>query len=297
MSLFRNICFTINNWTENDRDLLVTKGWYSYLVFGYEVGANGTPHIQGYAELSHRMRLKTLQKHVPRAHIEARRGSAKEAADYCKKDHDFEEYGEMSQQGSRHDLDSVRVTASDSGMRGVTAVYNHQQIMVAEKFLTYNEDEREWKPYVVWFHGPTGTGKSKRAREMLGDDVYTKNTASKWWNGYDRHEDVIIDDFRDSWWDLTYMLALLDRYGFRVETKGGMRQMLARRIVVTSALHPKDCYRGTGEAIQQLLRRVDDIVECVPLVPEVAKGNNEALATDGAAALEAGEVAPVILDI
>lgn len=297
MSLFRNICFTINNWEEPDRDLLLTDGWYSYLVFGYEVGANGTPHIQGYAELSHRMRLKTLQKYLPRAHIEARRGSAKQAADYCKKDKDFEEYGEMSQQGSRNDLDIVRKTAADEGMRGVTAVYNYQQIMVAEKFLTYNEDEREWKPHVTWFHGTTGTGKSKQARERLGDDVYTKNTASKWWNGYDRHEDVIIDDFRDSWWDLTYMLALLDRYGFRVETKGGMRQMLARRIIVTSAFHPKDCYRGTGEAIQQLLRRVDDIVECVPLVPEVAEGNNEASANAGGSDLALKADFPALLDI
>jgi len=107
---------------------------------------------------------------------------------------------------------------------------------------------------------------------MLGEDVYTKNTGTKWWDGYDGHEDVIIDDFRDSWWPLTYMLALLDRYEFLVENKGGHRQMRAKRIVVTSIFAPDTMYENTGECKIQLLRRVDHIIALVTDVTEVEEG-------------------------
>lgn len=277
--MFRNICFTINNWTEEDFDLLHNSGkWYSYLIYGFEMGETGTPHLQGYAELQKRMRLNSVKKILPRAHIEARKGTAEEAADYCKKEGDFEERGIISKQGERLDLDKVRTEALEMGMRGVTSKFNQQQIHVAEKFLCYNETERDWKPEVIWIWGKTGTGKSKLARELTGDDTYTKNTANKWWDGYDSHENIIIDDFRCSWWDLTYMLALIDRYAMRVEVKGGTRQILAKKIIITSAFAPNECYRGTGEAIEQLLRRVDNIIHLgVPDVPEVVKGNTDTL--------------------
>lgn len=153
-------------------------------------------------------------------------------------------------------------------MRAVCVAASLQQIRVAEKYLTYCEDPRDWKPEVIWLTGPSGSGKSRRAREICGEDVYTKNTGHKWWDGYDGHEDVILDDFRDSWWPITYMLALIDRYEFQVEYKGGMRQMRAKRIIITSIFTPDTMYRGTGECQQQLARRID----CVTDVTEVGKG-------------------------
>lgn len=266
--MFRNAVFTINNYTVQDITLLCelyeAKG--NYLVAGFEMGESKTPHIQGYIELTNRMRLNTLKKNLPRAHIENRKGKAEEASNYCKKEGNFCEFGKMKEQGKRTDLDNVRTLALEGGMREVSSVCSAQQIRVAEKFLTYNEEGRNWKPTVIWIWGETGTGKSKTAREICGEDVYCKNTGSKWWDGYDRHEDVIIDDFRDSWWEITYMLGLLDRYEFQVEVKGGMRQFVPKQIVITSAQNPANCYRGTGEAIKQLLRRIDIIEQSVPEV-------------------------------
>lgn len=89
-----NWCFTLNNYT--DEEIVAIKAIdYKYLVFGYEVGENGTPHLQGYIELTKRLRFGGVKKlFPPRVHLEARRGTAEEAADYCKKDGVFfEEYG------------------------------------------------------------------------------------------------------------------------------------------------------------------------------------------------------------
>ena len=68
---------------------------------------------------------------------------------------------------------------------------------------------------------------------------------------------------RDNWWSLIEMLRLLDKYECRVETKGGMRQFKPLKIVVTSIEPPKDIYRGVGEDIEQLLRRITLCTEVV----------------------------------
>jgi len=271
MALLRNLCFTINNYTIKDfEDCENLRDLCDFMVIGFEIGESGTHHIQGYAELTKRTKFNTIAKVISRAHIEGRKGTQKQATDYCKKDGNWLDWGEPANQGARKDLHRVKVLALEDGMRGVSAqVDNLQAIRVAEKFLTYNEPARDWKPTVIWIWGPTGTGKSRVARTLCGDDVFTKNTGTKWWDGYDGHEHVIVDDFRDSWWSITYMLALLDRYEFQVEIKGGQRQMRAKQIIITSAFPPNRCYLGTGEAIDQLLRRID-IIECtVPEVPEV----------------------------
>lgn len=279
MALLRNVCFTINNYTTEDLCLLGSDGLWSYIIAGFESGANGTPHIQGYGELTKRMRLSSVKKYLPRAHIEGRKGTQKQAIDYCMKEGSFVSHGDAKSQGKRTDLDAARQLASDSGMREVTQVCTLQQIKVAEKYLTYNEDCRDWAPDVYWIWGPTGTGKSRAARIICQDmDVFVKNDDSKWWDGYDGHNAVILDDFRPSWWPITRMLAILDRYECRLEIKGGWRQLLARTIVVTSAIPPNQCYTGTGESVKQLLRRINVIEHMVPSVPEV--GGNTSTPTD-----------------
>jgi len=269
--MLRNFVFTINNPLQNGGPEICD--WLeqncSYVIIGCERGDSGTFHWQGYAELAKPCRWSTITGHEFRWHIERRMGSQTEAIRYCEKDGNFHSCGKRREQGSRGDLDRIRRIADEDGMRAVCMAGNVQQIRIAEKYLSYNESSRDWKPYVTWIYGDSGTGKSKMAREISGEDVYTKNVGTKWWDGYDGHEDVIVDDFRDSWWPITYMLALLDRYPMIVEYKGGQRQFRAQRITVTCLYGPDDCYRHTGECIKQLLRRIDKVVHLVSDVAEV----------------------------
>lgn len=266
----RCFVFTMNNYTNEDIENLKNSKIFKYIVFGFETApTTGTKHLQGYAEIRKQTRLDTIQK-MYKWHAEPRRGSADSAIDYCKKGGDFYEQGERKRQGARNDLVWARKVASEEGMRGlVSKCHSLQEVQVAAIYLNFCEPARNWKPKVTWLWGKTGVGKSRTARELTSPQAYTKNDGTKWWTGYDGHADVIIDDFRDSWWSITEMLSLLDRYEKRVECKGGMRQFRAKNIVITSCLPPQKCYQNTGEAIDQLIRRIDVISEIVPNVPEV----------------------------
>lgn len=111
---FRNVCFTINNYTMEDYNLICQIDC-SYVVIGYEAGEAGVDHMQGYIELIDQCRLKKLKQFLPRAHIESRKGSAKQASDYCKKDGNFIEEGILSNAGKRSDLEHIKEIIDNGG--------------------------------------------------------------------------------------------------------------------------------------------------------------------------------------
>lgn len=256
----KSYCFTVNNWTQADYDALVGMK-YDYLIIGKEVGASGTPHLQCFMHYNNKISFNTLKKKLPRAHIEVCKGTALANISYCSKDGDFAEFGERPKgQGHRSDIDTVRQIVKETGkMREVVLqATSYQSVKMAEQILKYHEPKRDWKPRVEWFHGATGTGKSKMAYEILGNDCYTCLSTGRWFDGYDAHENVLIDDMRGDFMKFHELLRMLDRYAFTVETKGGTRQFLARHIIITSCYHPADMY-NTREDIGQLLRRIDEI--------------------------------------
>lgn len=256
-------CFTINNWqTEScqaDYYKQLVGDIAKYAVLGFEVGSSGTPHIQGYIYFENARAFSAMKKLFPRAHLEPAKGTPQEASDYCKKDGDYWECGELPQQGKRSDIDEIRETVKNTGkMREVVSVASsYQSVKMAEQILKYHEKKRDWKTEVKWYFGGSGLGKSRAANEEM-PDAYTAMETGKWWEGYDAHEDVIIDDMRKDFLKYHSLLRLLDRYAFRVEAKGNSRQFLAKRIIITTAFAPEVLYE-TREDIYQLLRRIDEI--------------------------------------
>lgn len=113
MSRSKYWCFTLNNYTNEEEENIRTIGnadSTSYMVWGREIGENQTPHLQGYVEFSTRLRLPQVKRLLGnRVHLESRRGTAEEAAIYCKKDGDSEEFGVISapSPGRRTDLETV----------------------------------------------------------------------------------------------------------------------------------------------------------------------------------------------
>lgn len=104
--------FTINNYTQDDVDHLIfhTEPQSQYLVFGREVGESGTPHLQGFCSFKERKRFASVQVAIgPRAYVATARGSPAQASEYCKKEGDYEEFGDCpSPQGKRSDWERFR---------------------------------------------------------------------------------------------------------------------------------------------------------------------------------------------
>ena len=97
MSVVRSLgwCFTINNWTPEDEECLALLTGHKYIVFGRETGEDGTPHLQGFVQFKSQRTLSSMSKALPRAHLEVTKGRPDQAAEYCKKDGDFYEEGEV----------------------------------------------------------------------------------------------------------------------------------------------------------------------------------------------------------
>lgn len=271
----RRWTFTLNNYLPEEAEHLKngTINKLRYLIVGIESGElNSTPHLQGYAEFEAALTLSQAKKALgsERLHLEGSRGTSSDNRAYCSKEGNLLcERGTPAQPGRRTDLKAV--TAGLKSGESIRQLIDSEKITsapalrFAESVCKYVEPERDWKPEVIWFYGPSGCGKSRTAREWLDNTEtrYVKTSGSgKWWDGYDAHPDIIWDDFRDSHCPLTDLLGLIDRYGHRLEIKGGTRQCLARRIAITSIAHPKHLYEhAKGESKEQILRRLSTIVD------------------------------------
>lgn len=163
-------CFTLNNPTEDEvgnlRNL-VAASLASYVVFGRETApTTGTPHLQGYVAFAQRKTLVATKRIIAeRGHYEVVRGTPKQAADYCKKEGDFDEYGELpAGQGKRNDWTDFRAFVEELGRRptrrelasNFPALYarSDRLIEIAESFLPLptlvsdDEELRDWQTFL-----------------------------------------------------------------------------------------------------------------------------------------------------
>jgi hypothetical protein len=107
---------------------------------------------------------------------------------------------------------------------------------------------------VEYLLGAPGIGKSQAAlRENPG--AYWKNK-SAWWDGYQGHEVVILDEFDSTWFPWATLLKLLDSTPLNIEVKGGTVPFVAKKIVITTNRNPWDLYNRWKFPVEALFRRI-----------------------------------------
>jgi len=274
---FRNICFTLNNYTEEEYSFfhnLVTensaraRAKVKYIVFQKETGEEGTQHLQGYIELEKRIRHTSIKRLINRRmHFERRRGTQQEAIDYCKKEDSRmqntvpEEGGSRRVQGARKS--SVKELAQEmkKGMDldSVQEEYPGLFLLHRNKILDYHleiKGFRNWAMDIQIFVGKTGSGKSytSHSENCEAYSVPWPSGGRWWWPGYTGQDCVIMDEFRHQ---IKYdvMLKMMDRYEWVLESKGRNFQFCSRRIVITTNIDPKDWYPGLSKDKKEPLRR------------------------------------------
>jgi len=250
-----------------------------YLAVSDEVGESGTPHLQGYLELTNGGKvLQALRKWLSlRGSYAPRHGTPLQAAQYaggCGGQTPAKagsrlrrEVGKITKQGAREDLKTipelVRQGATMTGMMEAGQVMNSATMRFAEGAMKILEPARVGTCVTLWIWGPSGAGKSYAAMRAFPGAFLKKATSREWWDGYDGEDVVILDDFRDSHMSFGDFIGITDpAVPARVQVKGGMRQLRATTIVVTSVFPPSEIYKaavashGAEEPREQINRRI-----------------------------------------
>ena len=252
----RGYVFTLNNYTEEEVEALRQCG-SKYLIFGKEVGESGTPHLQGYVWFTNKKSLKQMKKLSPRAHWEAQRGSTEQAAEYCKKDGNFEELGicpikkrldaQTRIKRLREAPLSELVDSGELSMFSVSSI-KKARIILAQENSEYTHDDVRGE----WYWGPPGTGKSRKARED-NPGCFIK-PQSKWWDGYSGQDAVLLDDLDTNVLG-HYLKIWADRYSCSGEIKGGTVNLCHKKIIITSNYHPDSLWTEDNEMLEAIKRR------------------------------------------
>nr|BDF97677.1 replication-associated protein [Cressdnaviricota sp.] len=203
----------------------------------------------------------------------------KDSIAYVKKDGKWKEYGrrpeDISMIRRKEKLEFIRShTVKECFESGIFSFSELRSIECIKANLKETREDRE--RVVYWFHGPTGSGKTREAfkiaREYYTEDeicILTGNNR-EFKNGYLGQRCVIFDDFRNGDVRFNELLALCDRYPVNVNIKGSTSKWLADLIIFTCPNRPEDvfvkCNQFTGditerEDLQQLIRRINEIRE------------------------------------
>lgn len=271
----RGFIVVINNYTDDDVrrvEKLFGSQHVKHAIYAFEVGASGTPHIQGYVEFRDPRTWKSVKKALPRAALFVRKGSPLQAWVYCEKEstpeekiHRFGTKPAAPAPGRRTDLERATAIVAERGLTAlaqelpVQFVLHHRGFEALQARLA---PIRTRQPTVTVLWGPTGTGKSHTARQLAGEeDTYIWHPQQgTWFDGYEGQTCVIFEEFRGQI-PFGTLLSLLDKYDCRVQKKGSSTQFAATKIIFTSPVEPKDWYEtlaANDGKLAQLERRITE---------------------------------------
>lgn len=163
-----------------------------------------------------------------------------------------------------HDLKNL----VDDGVINILTLPRMSKAIREYKQLTQIKSRKHIK--ISWFYGPTGTGKTYTAHDLMqdkyGDNYWVWNGNFQWFDGYEGQKGVIIDDFRRQEIKFNFMLQLLQAYRFRVPIKGGFVNWIPEWIIITCPVDSREAWQWVDkdgeiqdwDSYEQLERRITE---------------------------------------
>lgn len=279
--------FTINNYCQNDENLMTT--WMESvkiekMAYQFEKGEEGTPHIQGFLKFKNARNLTAMKRYHPLAHWEIARGNDKQCYDYCTKEEtrisgpwykgDFNDM-----QGKRNDLKKITEFVTNTENDIDDEILCEKYPLEFARYMKYFEklkmvrctklakERVNIKKQVIIYWGPTGTGKTTEVRRICEAnklDLYivpegTGSKGSIWFDGYWGQKAVLFDDFY-GYLKFHTLLQLLHEHPFQVQVKGGFVDWCPIYVFFTSNQHPKFWYKNVDNT-EALQRRITHTIE------------------------------------
>jgi len=157
---------------------------------------------------------------------------------------------------NKRDWDAIWESAKSGNLVDIDAATRVQHYRTLKQIKSDHLQPAALERTVHVFWGPTGTGKSRRAWDEAGLTAYPKDPRTKFWDGYQGHVNVVMDEFRGAI-DISHLLRWFDRYPVIVEVKGSSTVLMATNFWITSNLDPRDWFPGIDVATRDaLLRRL-----------------------------------------
>ncbi len=240
-----------------------------YAIYGKETCPKTKKiHWQSYMEFDKRMTMAGVKKLYKdtQVHLEMTNGTRDQARTYCMKDNEYEEVGdwEAGGSGARTDIHAFVNKLKEGNSLKETALEDPQLYCRYRNGLkdinAWITEEKipNWRDVEIWlFHGPTGTGKTRKAMEE--ENTYKiKGSGLQWWQDYTDQKIICIDDYNNDL-KITDLLGVLDGYKLRLNVKGSHAYAQWTKVFITTNLtleqiHPqaKDAHR------RALFRRISE---------------------------------------
>lgn len=270
---YQNWVVTIQLDDEEARPKALPAG-VAYMHYSVErAPTTGHLHCQGFLRLTRKKTVLGVRKLLPGWHLDYMRGSWARNVDYTSKSDSHVsgpyEFGERPAQGKRNDL---RAGCSIVKVPGPMKRVAEELPVVYVKFhrglsnLDYTLNHSPpWRPLqVTWIWGPTGVGKTRSVYDRFGetptDRLFRLTEPYHWWDGYDKHEAVLFDEFYGQI-PMHTMLGYLDGYPLRLEIKGAFCWAFYTQVYITSNVDPQTLYMGVPSEVRAaFFRRITEIV-------------------------------------
>jgi len=244
-------------------DFTALSGVCSWIKGQREVGAGGYEHWQFIVAFRRKQSLVGAKRilGMATAHLELSRSSA--ASDYVWKEDtrvegtQFEIGGKPIERNRSQDWEEIWEKAKVGDYLSIPAQIRVSNYRTLRLIASDCASPVPMVRFCNVFWGATGTGKSRRAWEESGMDAYSKDPRTKFWDGYEDQDHVVIDEFRGGI-DIAHLLRWLDRYPVRVEIKGASKPLKATTFWITSNVDPLDWYPEADlETKSALMRRLE----------------------------------------
>lgn len=213
-----------------------------------------------------------------KCHWEIRRGTHKQAVDYCTKDDTrvagpFFTGTPVLDQGESHKLKKYKVLEEIHEMIHKGAMdhelletvgpavssYGKEILFMRNSFNRKLSDRKDVGVEVIVLYGDAGSGKSYAAYHTIcgGFSVHRINVAGRakqklWFDGYTDQRTIMLDDFDHDSLYYRELLMLLDHYPYQAEVKGGFVWAVWTRVIITSNYHPVQWYTCDNSKVNNL---------------------------------------------
>lgn len=274
-------CNSIESYEQIMKDRKIT-----FLAFGLETAPTT-------GKLHHQVWFRTKNAYLPNSGLVLKRlgswfgtthsyihgmdGNFEQNDDYCGKEGTLTKLGKEPKQGERVDLSEMaermkdgELKVSDILLENQYAYHQYGRTLHALEAELEKSKVRTEMTGIIWIYGDAEVGKTTiitKGCEALGlppqtaETHFVKCAGEEYWDGYNGHPYVVLNEFRANLMTIRELCALGDHAPMTVKIKcKPPKQMVAKRIIITSIRPWYEEYAcalaESGEQIRQLQRRI-----------------------------------------